>query len=90
MLFGSGIGPINHIIHRAELEAIEDEAERAERHRLRTEELKTYHTALATAERFHVDDVIDPAETRAILANTLAALPAPAPGRGRKRTVDPW
>ncbi|MDP6346185.1 MAG: carboxyl transferase domain-containing protein [Alphaproteobacteria bacterium] len=87
---GMGIEGAVNIIHRAELEAIEDEAERAERHRLRTEELKTYHTALATAERFHVDDVIDPAETRAILANTLAALPAPAPGRGRKRTVDPW
>jgi acetyl-CoA carboxylase carboxyltransferase component len=52
--------------------------------------MKTYHAALATAERFHVDDVVDPAETRAILAQTLAALPPPNRGRGRKRVVEPW
>ncbi|MDP7547358.1 MAG: biotin carboxylase, partial [Alphaproteobacteria bacterium] len=64
--------------------------EKTARHKQRTDELRTYHTALATAERFHVDDVIDPADTRAILAKTLAAFPTPDRGRGRKRVVEPW
>ena len=87
---GMGLEGAVNIIHAEELAAIEDEAEKTARHKQRTDELTTYHTALATAERFHVDDVIDPADTRAILAKTLAAFPTPDRGRGRKRVVEPW
>jgi acetyl-CoA carboxylase carboxyltransferase component len=87
---GMGLEGAVNIIHRKELAAIGDEGEKAARHKQRTDELKAYHTALATAERFNVDDVIDPADTRAILANTLAALPQPGPRRGRKRVIEPW
>lgn len=87
---GMGIEGAVNIIHGNELNAIGDEAEKAALHKQRTDELKTYHTALATAQRFHVDDVIDPADTRAILANTLAAFPSPDSDRSRKRVVEPW
>ena len=87
---GMGLEGAVNIIHGKELDAIADEAVRAARHKELTDALKTYHTALATAEHFHVDDVVDPAETRAILINTLAALPAPQARRGRKRVVEPW
>jgi acetyl-CoA carboxylase carboxyltransferase component len=87
---GMGLEGAVNIIHRKELAAIGDEGEKAARHKQRTDELKAYHTALATAERFNVDDVVDPADTRAILANTLAALPQPDPHRGRKRVIEPW
>ncbi|MBT4490115.1 MAG: biotin carboxylase, partial [Rhodospirillaceae bacterium] len=87
---GMGLEGAVNIIYRKELDAIADEAEKAALHKQRTDEMRTYHTALATAERFHVDDVVDPADTRAILANTLAALPTADPHRGRKRVVEPW
>ena len=87
---GMGLEGAVNIIHATELNAIEDEAEKAKVHKQRTDELRTYNTALATAERFHIDDVIDPADTRAILANTLAALPKADPHRNRKRVVEPW
>ena len=87
---GMGLEGAVNIIYRKELGTIEDEAEKAALHKLRTDELRTYHTALATAERFHVDDVVDPANPRAILSNTLAALPAPCPHRSRKRVIEPW
>ena len=53
-------------------------------------ELKRYNTALEVAGRFAYDDVIDPADTRAILLNTLATLPAPLPRATRKRMIEPY
>jgi acetyl-CoA carboxylase carboxyltransferase component len=87
---GMGLEGAVNIIHANELKAIEDEEERAVLHKQRTDEMRTYNTALATAARFHIDDVIDPAETRGILAKTLAAFSAPDPHRTRKRVVEPW
>ena len=87
---GMGIEGAVNIIHKAELDAVDDPAERAALHARLTAELKTYHTALEVAGRFYVDDVIDPAETRTILAKALAGFPPPAPRTGRKRLVDPW
>jgi acetyl-CoA carboxylase carboxyltransferase component len=59
-------------------------------HRERTDELKRYNTALEVAGRFGYDDVIDPADTRPILLNTLATLPPPPPRSKRKRTIEPY
>ena len=78
------------IIHRKELEAIGDVEQRRRSHRDRTDELKRYNTALEVAARFGYDDVIDPADTRAILLNTLATLPAPLPRTTRKRMIEPY
>ena len=82
-------GAVN-IIHRRELEAIADPVARAAFHRERTEALKRANTALSAAGRFDVDDVVDPADTRRLLAQTLARLPAPAPRAARKHPVDPF
>jgi acetyl-CoA carboxylase carboxyltransferase component len=74
---------------RKELEAIADEAEREQRVRDLTAAAEENAKALNAAALFELDDVIDPAETRALIAATLAAAgPAePAAGRG---FVDTW
>jgi acetyl-CoA carboxylase carboxyltransferase component len=87
---GMGLEGAASIIHRRGLEGIEDAEARAARHRERTDELKQYNTALEVAGRFGYDDVIDPAETRAILLKTLATLPTPPPRAVRKRTIEPY
>jgi len=75
---------------RKELEAIVDEAEREQRVRDLTAAAEANAKALNSAALFELDDVIDPAETRGLLAATLvAAAAAPAPGRGH-RFVDSW
>jgi len=75
---------------RKELEAIDDEGERERRVRELTAAAEENARALNAATLFELDDVIDPAETRARISSTLGALaraPAPAPG---KRFVDTW
>jgi acetyl-CoA carboxylase carboxyltransferase component len=87
---GMGLEGAASIIHRRELEAIEDPEARAAAHRERTEALKRYNTALEVAGRFGYDDVVDPAETRGVLLRTLATLPPPPPRATRKRTIEPF
>jgi acetyl-CoA carboxylase carboxyltransferase component len=87
---GMGLEGAVNIIYKKELDAIADAAERAAFHRDRTDALKRANTALAAAGRFDVDDVIDPAETRRVLAETLARLAPPAPRTARKHPVDPF
>jgi acetyl-CoA carboxylase carboxyltransferase component len=75
---------------RKELEAIADEAEREQRVRDLTVAAEANAKALNSAVLFEIDDVIDPAETRALVASTLAAAAAaPEPTRGH-RFVDTW
>ena len=45
---------------------------------------------MTAATLFELDDVIDPAETRRLLASTLAAAAAHAAPRPRPRFVDTW
>ena len=86
---GMGLEGAVSIIHRQELEAIEDPTERAGAHRERTAELRAYNTALEVAGRFAYDDVIDPADTRGILGRVLRGLPTAPHRTGRKRLIDP-
>ena len=75
---------------RKELEAIADEAEREQRVRDLTVAAEDNAKAINAAQLFELDDVIDPAETRDLIAATLnAAANAPAPHRGH-RFVDAW
>src|SRR4051812_8014175 len=60
---------------RRELDAIEDEAERAERLEQMVEHAHHHARALNAATLFELDDVIDPADTRRVIAATLAAAP---------------
>ncbi len=76
---------------RKELEAIPDEAEREERVRQLTADAERNAKALNAASLFEIDDVIDPAETRALIASTLnAAAGDGAMRRRRPRFVDTW
>jgi acetyl-CoA carboxylase carboxyltransferase component len=86
---GMGLEGAASIIHRQELEAIEDPTERAGAHRERTAELRAYNTALEFAGRFAYDDVIDPADTRGILGRVLRGLPTAPHRTGRKRLINP-
>ncbi len=58
---------------RKELEAIEDEDARNARVRELTELAEENAKAVNAATLFELDDVIDPAETRRLIAATLAA-----------------
>ena len=75
---------------RRELEAIADETERAARLEAMVAHAHDHAKALNAATLFELDDVIDPAETRAVLARTLAAATAHPPNEVRPRFVDTW
>jgi acetyl-CoA carboxylase carboxyltransferase component len=72
---------------RRDLEAIEDEGQREQRVRELTAQMHENARALNAAQIFEIDDVIDPADTRATIARTLAAAGDPLPSG---RTVDSW
>ena len=75
---------------RKELEAIEDDAAREQRIREVTAAAEENARAINAAMLFELDDVIDPAETRGLIARTLAAAEQPPrPPRGH-RFVDTW
>ncbi len=74
---------------RKELEQIADEDEREQRVRDLTAQAEENARALNAAALFELDDVIDPAETRSLIAATLRAA-GPAEGAPRPRFVDAW
>jgi acetyl-CoA carboxylase carboxyltransferase component len=74
---------------RKELEAIADEAEREQRVRDLTAQAEENAAALNAAALFELDDVIDPAETRGLIASTLVAAGDARPP-GAHRFVDTW
>ncbi|WP_300639756.1 acyl-CoA carboxylase subunit beta [Nocardioides sp.] len=75
---------------RRELEEIANPDEREARVRELTAYAQAHSTALEVARHFEIDDVVDPAETRGILARLLDA--ADRDGRlvGSGRPVDTW
>jgi methylmalonyl-CoA carboxyltransferase 12S subunit len=75
---------------RKELDSIEDEGEREQRVRDLTAAAERNAKALNAATLFELDDVVDPARTRGLIASTLAAATAHAePDRGG-RFIDAW
>ncbi len=75
---------------RRELEAITDEDERAERLEQMVAHAHEHAKALNAATLFELDDVIDPADTRRVLAQTLTAAAPADPAASRSRFVDTW
>jgi acetyl-CoA carboxylase carboxyltransferase component len=75
---------------RKELEAIEDEEERAQRVRDLTAQAELNAKALNAATLFELDDVVDPAQTRSLIASTLAAATSRTEPDGGHRFVDAW
>ena len=92
---GAHLGPMGlegavRLGMRKELEAIADDDEREQRVRDATAAAQENAKALNAAALFEIDDVIDPAETRALIAATLAAAAAHPQERSRPRFVDTW
>jgi acetyl-CoA carboxylase carboxyltransferase component len=76
---------------RKELEAVTDPAERKALFDKMVGEAYERGKALHTATLFEIDDVIDPADTRAWVMAGLRSLPPKAPREGKKRPfVDTW
>lgn len=75
---------------RKELDAIVDDAEREERVRQVTAVAQENAKALNAAALFEIDDVIDPAETRGLIAATLMAATGRAELAPPRRFVDTW
>ena len=73
---------------RRELSAIDDDAERERVYEAAVAAAYENGKALSAATYFEIDDVIDPAETRARATSTLFASRAPA--STERRLVDPW
>jgi len=89
---GAHLGPMGlegavRLALRKDLEAIADEEQREERVRALTAQLAEHAKALNAAQLFEIDGVVDPADTRRLVARTLAAAGTPAPSA---RTVDTW
>jgi acetyl-CoA carboxylase carboxyltransferase component len=76
---------------RRELDAIDDEVERAERLEQLVAHAHEHAKALNAATLFELDDVIDPAETRALIARTFQAGPRRDwRSEHPRRFVDTW
>jgi acetyl-CoA carboxylase carboxyltransferase component len=69
---GMGLEGAVRLGYRRDLEAIADPAEREARYQQLVAEHYERGKALSTAAAFEIDDVIDPADTRAVLARVLA------------------
>jgi acetyl-CoA carboxylase carboxyltransferase component len=72
---------------RKELDAIEDDAAREQRIRDVTAAAEENAKAINAAMLFELDDVIDPADTRRLIARTLASA---GPVKRSGRLVDTW
>ncbi len=75
---------------RRELEAIGDTERREQRVAELTAAAHEHAKALNAATLFELDDVIDPAESRTMIAATLAAAARPEPPAEPRRFVDTW
>jgi acetyl-CoA carboxylase carboxyltransferase component len=75
---------------RKELAAIEDDEEREQRVRDVTAAAQENAKAVNAAMLFEIDDVIDPAETRGLIARTFAAAEQPPRPKRGHRFVDTW
>ncbi len=69
---GMGLEGAVRLGYRRELDAIEDPGARQARYEQLVAEQYTRGKALSTAMAFEIDDVIDPAQTRAVLIDVLA------------------
>ena len=90
---GAHLGPMGlegavRLGMRKELDAIANEQQREERVRIATAAAQENAKALNAAMLFEIDDVIDPAETRSVIASTLMATKKPAPVGSR--FIDTW
>ncbi len=88
---GMGLEGSVKLGYRNELAAIADPAARRAAFEEMVARAYEHGKALNMASVFEIDDVIDPADSRARIMGALRAMPASAPRREKKRPcVDPW
>ena len=92
---GAHLGPMGlegavRLGMRKELEAVADDEAREAMVREHTAAAQENAKALNAAMLFELDDVIDPADTRSLIINTLAAATPASGQRRRRRFVDTW
>lgn len=88
-LGGMGLEGAVRLGFRRELEAIADETEREAAFEAMVERAYEHGKALHVAEYFEIDDVIDPADTRARIVHALESA-GPARRGGERPFVDTW
>ena len=88
---GMGLEGAVRLGYRAELDAVEDPAERQALYDSMVEHAYRQGRATNIASYFEIDDVIDPADTRRWITATLEAAGPPAPRTTKKRPcIDTW
>jgi acetyl-CoA carboxylase carboxyltransferase component len=87
---GMGLEGAVKLAYRKELEAIEDAEARSERFDAMVADAYARGTALNTATYFEVDDVVDPATTRTLVAGVILRPEVGGPKAPRRRFVDAW
>ena len=92
---GAHLGPMGlegavRLALRKELDAIPDPGQRERRVRELTDAAQENAAALNAAQIFEIDDVVDPAETRGLIARTLAAAASAPPPHRTHRFIDTW
>jgi acetyl-CoA carboxylase carboxyltransferase component len=90
-LGGMGLEGAVQLGFRRELDAIADPAERETAFAAMVARAYEHGKALNVATYFEIDDVIDPAETRRLIASGIRSLPAKEQDQGRRRSfIDTW
>ena len=90
-LGGMGLEGAVQLGYRRELEAIEDPDERQAAYAAMVARSYERGKALNVATYFEIDDVIDPADSRARIIHAFRSAPDPAPRTGKRRPfVDTW
>jgi acetyl-CoA carboxylase carboxyltransferase component len=89
-LGGMGLEGAVRLGFRRELDAIEDDTERQAAFDAMVERAYQHGKALHVAEFFEIDDVIDPADTRARVVYALESAGAQERRGGRRPFVDTW
>jgi acetyl-CoA carboxylase carboxyltransferase component len=87
-LGGMGLEGAVRLGFRRELDAISDPVERTAAFETMVERAYQHGKALNVAAHFEIDDVIDPADTRARVLHAFRSAPPPDPGRPRRPFVD--
>jgi acetyl-CoA carboxylase carboxyltransferase component len=88
---GMGLEGAVKLGYRKELAAIDDPAARAKLFEEMVARMYEHGKAVNYATYFEIDDVIDPADSRAWILTALRSVPAPRRRRGKKRPcVDTW
>ena len=88
---GMGLEGAVKLGFRKELAAVTDPAERRKLYEAMVERMYRHGKGVSAASHFEIDDVIDPMDTRRVIAAALAATPAPQRRLTKKRPcIDTW